>query len=71
MCKPYIYILFYLKTLSGRLTDTKSTRTALAAITDLLKKIVKSGFEFAIILKESIRFRADKESSFIQKIKLL
>ncbi len=26
---------------------------------------------FAIILKESIRFRADKESSFIQKIKLL
>ena len=24
-----------------------------------------------IILKESIRFRADKESSFIQKIKLL
>lgn len=25
----------------------------------------------AIILKESIRFRADKESSFIQKIKLL
>lgn len=49
MCKPYIYILFYLKTLSGRLTDTKSTRTALAAITDLLKKIVKNGFEFAII----------------------
>ena len=57
--------------MSGRLTDTKSTRTALAAITDLLKKIVKNGFEFAIILKESIRFRADKESSFIQKIKLL
>lgn len=26
---------------------------------------------FVIILKESIRFRADKESSFIQKIKLL
>jgi hypothetical protein len=57
--------------LSGRLIDTKSTRATLAAITDLLKKIVKSGFEFAIILKESIRFRADKESSFIQKIKLL
>ena len=28
-------------------------------------------FEYGIILKESIRFRADKESSFIQKIKLL
>ena len=26
---------------------------------------------YVIILKESIRFRADKESSFIQKIKLL
>ena len=26
---------------------------------------------YDIILKESIRFRADKESSFIQKIKLL
>ena len=57
--------------MSGRLADTKSTRATLAAITDLLKKIVKNGFEFAIILKESIRFRADKESSFIQKIKLL
>ncbi len=66
----YLYS-FYLKILSGRLIDTKSTRATLAAITDLLKKIVKSGFEFAIILKESIRFRADKESSFIQKIKLL
>ena len=57
--------------MSGRLADTKSTRATLAAISDLLKKIVKNGFEFAIILKESIRFRADKESSFIQKIKLL
>ena len=26
---------------------------------------------YAIILKESIRFRAEKENSFIQKIKLL
>lgn len=28
-------------------------------------------FKSGIILKESIRFRAEKENSFIQKIKLL
>lgn len=49
MCKPYIYILFYLKILRDRLADTKLTRATLAAITDLLKKIVKSSCEFAII----------------------
>jgi len=62
MCKPYIYILFVLKILSGRLADTKLTRAALAAIIDLLKKIVKSGFEFAIINIDISRlFRHGKE----------
>lgn len=48
--------------MSGRLTDTKSIRATLAAITDLLKKIVKSGFEFAIINIDISRlFRHGKE----------
>ena len=35
------------------------------------KCVLLSGIGYGIILKESIRFRAEKENSFIQKIKLL
>ena len=34
-------------------------------------KFIFKMFHYGIILKESLRFRAEKENSFIQKIKLL
>lgn len=38
---------------------------------DAVSLKVEKTTEYDIILKESIRFRAEKENSFIQKIKLL
>ncbi len=67
---PTMIIVIQISTLEN---DNESTNRVAIILYKPSKAIIRFLLllRSAIILKESIRFRADKESSFIQKIKLL